>query len=578
MLVSSLGSKAVLETPLTGAVLRTLKDLPGTKKWQGSRLVFEPTPEALKFIERSFPGVQWSDDIQPALDAALYLEVHRKATTPVARPDGFRFKTTPYEHQRRAFLMSRDLEAFALFMEQGTGKTKVLIDTAAHQWAQGKIDALLVVAPNGVHRNWVDNELPVHMPDWVKWKAHWWKAPSSASKTHVAKWDEAANHDGLAVLCINVEALSHKATFDYIRGWMRHRRVMMVVDESTRIKEMTSNRTKNVLKMGEYTVSRRIATGTPVAEGPLDLFPQFYFLDQNMLGFPNFQSFKSTFAILQNVGDKTFDRWVKNPVTGKNEKKAEPIQMVVGYRDVDHLQSLVEPHSFRVLKTDCLDLPEKVYTKWPVELSKEQQRIYNELKTQLWSEVKGQLITAPMVMTKLMRFRQTIGGFPEGVVLDDQPRIAAMIEWAKSFPKTTKAIIWAAFRPELDAIATALREAFPGEGVSEYHGGIPAEIRANGLKAFQTNPDFRWFVANGQSAGVGLTLTSASQVGYYSNHYSLELRLQSEDRAHRIGQRNPVTYTDFIAPGTIEDKVVQALRDKKNLADTITGDELLSWI
>jgi SNF2 family DNA or RNA helicase len=427
-----------------------------------------------------------------------------------------------------------------------------------------------------VHRNCVDNEIPAHLPEWTEYRAAYWKAPSTASKAHQQAWDAAANHGpGLAILAVNVEALSHKGAFEEIRAWARRRKVLCVVDESNDIDNTKAKRTKNVIKIGEQALYRRIATGTPVGERPLDLYAQFAFLGPGMLGFQDFESFKRTYAKLEVVHGVEGWRWGVDPETGRLAKIKAPVERVVGFRDLNDLSERIAPHSFRVLKRDCLDLPDKVYAKWPVELTPEQATHYRELKNQLWTEVKGKLIAAPRAITLLLRFQQLTGGYPEAVPLDNNPRLHALAEYARALPGFF--IVWAHFRAELEGIAQTLRDALRGWEIVLYHGGIPQEQRARAVKAFQDGTA-RVFVGNPAAAGRGLTLTNADQVAYYSNSFSLTERLQSEDRAHRIGQKNNVTYTDFYAPGTIDEKVLDALRNKKALADVVTGDEIMQWI
>lgn len=583
--VKAFGAKALLSAPLTGDNLRILKGIPSAARWQGAKLVFEPTPDALKYVEKAWPKVEWSDDMRPALDTAIYLDLNKSDVPQPANLPDFAFKTTPFAHQLRVFKTSRDAEAFALFMEQGTGKSKVAIDTAAWLWSQGRIDFVLVIAPNGVHRNWVDNEFPAHMPDFVNYKAAFWKAPSSASKAHAARWSATTGHDGLVILTVNVEALSHEHTLKVFQSLLKKRKALVIVDESTRIKDRKSSRTKAAIKLGRLGEYRRILTGTPVTQGPLDLYSQFEFLDPDILGFENYSSFERTYAIMNVVNGAFYDAWERDEKTGRNVKVQKPVETVVGYQHTEDLQRRIEGHSFRVLKKDCLDLPDKVFRKWTVELTPQQRKLYAQFRDEMMAEFKGVVIPAPLALTRLLRFRQLLGGFLNDEPLDANPRLDDLMTWAEDL--RTKAIVWASFKPELRAIAARLRERYGDDSVVEYHGDIGGNARAQALLSFQGskesgyadhNPRCRFFVGHPVAGGIGLTLTHAKSVAYYNNDWSLEVRLQSEDRAHRIGQRDVVDYTDFYAPDTVEDRVIEALRGKRDLASQITGDELLSWI
>jgi SNF2 family DNA or RNA helicase len=229
-----------------------------------------------------------------------------------------------------------------------------------------------------------------------------------------------------------------------------------------------------------------------------------------------------------------------------------------------------------------------------VELSLNQKRLYNSLKKEVVAEFNGKTMSAPLALTKMMRLQQIIGGFftpdanqdayinsdeedrPVPVTYSPQPidevnlRVESLIELLEEV--NGKVIIWARFRAEISAITKRIHATFGRESCVEYHGGIANEDRSLAVTSFQNNPDVRFFVGHVQAGGKGLTLHAATTVVYYSNNFSLEDRLQSEDRCHRIGQKNNVTYIDMIAPHTLDDHVVKALRDKKNVADLITGD------
>ena len=300
-------------------------------------------------------------------------------------------------------------------------------------------------------------------------------------------------------------------------------------------------------------------TGTPVTQGPLDIYSQFEFLDKKILGFANFFAFRATFAVMKPV-----------PVRGRT------IQIVDKYINLDQLKNKIEPYSYRVLKKDCLDLPEKIYTKIYHGLSDEQESLYRQMADDFIASVgEQQVITAQIALTKLLRLRQIIGGFVPVDELGVKPiepnnRLKTLTDLLEDIQGST--IIWAVFKAEIAAIKNVL-----GSAAVTYYGETSTEARAEAVKAFQEGRA-RYFIGNPRAAGLGLTLTRASNVIYYSNDYSLEIRQQSEDRAHRIGQRNVVTYFDLIAEGTLDEKIIDALRSKRDIASTITGDELKAWL
>lgn len=494
----------------------------------------------------------------------------------------FEFKTTPYRHQEKALLLSAGVEYFALFMDMGTGKSKVIIDTAAYLYAQDKIDAVVVVAPNGVHRNWVLNEIPVHMPDFVDCKAHWYQATGGGKKQQ-KDWEAVFKHTGLKIFCFNVESASNKKGQSELKVCVQTERVLFVVDESQRIKTPGAKRTQFLVNLSRHASFRRILSGSPITQSPLDLYAQCKFLHPTMTGYTTYTAFKSHFAEIEQRKSKHVTS------TGR------PIYYdhIARYKNTDELERKVSLHCYRVLKKDCLDLPDKVYEKVYVELTAEQRRVYKDLldksvaalteecSIDIPPELQGapdeQLmlffatskVTAKNAMVKILRLQQVLcGSLPDDegtVTVLDNNRLKVMTDLISDIPG--KIIIWARFRNDVRLIAEMLRENY-GEGcLAEFHGGINDNDRMDGVRRFQQDDTCRFFLANQHSGGTGLTLTAASDVIYYSNDFSAEARWQSEDRAHRIGQKNNVTYHDMIAVDTVDEKILDALRDKKQVAD-----------
>lgn len=511
--------------------------------------------------------------------------------TRIITPQDFQFKTEPYDHQRTAFNRSRDARDFALLMEMGTGKTKVGIDTAAWQYAKNDINFMLVVAPNGVHRNWILREVPAHLPDWVPRRMAIWSSEMKAAekKAYQALWDP--KFTGMRILAVNVEAFGVPERF-----WRTKRNgpmkfgtelqkilnafsVLWIVDESTKIKTPGSRRTKRIIAQGKRAYSRRIMTGTPVTNSPMDLYAQFKFMGPQYLGYSNFYSFKHRYAEWQ---------------TEKNWKTDKEYETLVGYKNLDELVTNLDQCSFRVTKKECLDLPDKLYERRLVGLHEDQRRIYNKVLADSKLELKQrQEVTVANVLTKMIRLQQVLGGFipPEegeratACILDDfskLPRAKAITDIIEDsyvlHDDGGKMIVWARFVPEILALQRMLAEGYGKESVVTYHGSVDEDDRDVAIDRFQGDGRCRFFIGQQQSGGFGLTLTAASYVAYYSNDFSLENRLQSEDRAHRIGQKNNVTYFDLECLGTIDTRIIDALRSKKGLADIITRDDPSTWL
>jgi len=480
--------------------------------------------------------------------------------------DTYRYKTKPYAHQLKALKKSWAQKNYALFMEMGTGKSKVLVDNIAMLYDNGAIRGALIVAPKGVYKNWDQIEFPVHLPDHVEHTKVLWEA--NITKKKQTELDTLFDgKEELKILIMNVEAFSTSKGLDFAHSFLNIflGRALIGIDESTTIKSPTAKRTKNILTIGELAKYRRILTGSPVTKSPLDLYSQCEFLDPWLLGHNSYYSFRARYANM-----------VKRNFGGRS------VQLVTSYRRLDELGDKLDDFSYRVLKEDCLDLPEKVFTKRIVELSKEQKEIYAQLKeTALAFTEDGKVMSTVNVMTQLMRLHQvTCGTFKadDGTVKHlPNNRIQALMDCLEE--TDGKVIIWATYREDIKKIVESLKKAYGEASTVEYHGGVDATLRQKHIAQFQQEKGpTRYFVGNAQTGGYGITLTAANTVIYFSNSYDLEKRLQSEDRAHRIGQTGSVTYVDLIAENTIDERIVKALRTKVNIANEIMGEDLKNWI
>ena len=493
-----------------------------------------------------------------------------------------RFKTVPYQHQLEAYDISRDRKTFALLMEQGTGKTKVIIDTAAYLFGAGRIDAVLVVAPNGVHRNWVLNEIPTHHPEWAPYcSAYWSSTQNKVEKKAIEQLNDPA-FTGLRWLTLNVEALSSEKSRKMVEKWLLTHKTLFVVDESSRIKTPAAARTKNLLKLSIHAPYRRIMTGTPVTQAPTDVFSQFLFLDEHILGTSSYYAFKAEYSellppghgLMRHITARSGSRFTPQVVA--KDKQGQPI-----WKNLDKLQALIAPHSYRKRKVECLDLPPKVYQRAYHELDTEQEKAYKMIKDELRAQLDSGEVKILSKLEAILRLQQVNGGHrADGTSFFEKPlnnpRIKCLIDVLSEVQGSV--IIWARFVAEIKEITDALRTVYYEQTeVVNYFGEVSNADRVEAVKNFQ-NKRARFFVGQPHSGGIGLTLTAATTVIYYSNDYSLETRLQSEDRAHRIGQDETVTYVDLEAVGTIDKAIVAALRNKQDIASLVTGDPKLKWI
>ena len=475
----------------------------------------------------------------------------------------YKFKTKPYAHQKSALEKSWHKDDFAYFMEMGTGKSKVLVDNIAMLYNKGAIDAALIIAPKGVYRNWYSQEIPNHLPSHIDHKTVLWTATTSKAKDKEYQQLFKIDYD-LHILIMNVEAFSTKKGLEFATKFLNCHKTLMAVDESTTIKTPTAKRTKAIIALGKFAKYRRILTGSPVTKSPLDLYTQCAFLNDNLLGFMSYYSFRNRYAVMRqaNFGGRR-------------------VQLIAGYQRLDELAKLLKPFSDRVLKENCLDLPEKTYIERQVELTDEQNKAYATMKSSALASLKGKMATAPHVLTQLMRLHQITCGHlkndDETITEIKNNRIDALLELLEE--TEGKAIIWANYVYDIKRIVKAISKKYGEDSIVQYYGAVPADVRQKNIEKFQDpKSPARFFVGNPQTGGYGITLTAANNVIYYSNGYDLEKRLQSEDRAHRIGQKKAVTYIDLITPKTVDEKIRKALRKKINIATEIMGEELREWI
>jgi SNF2 family DNA or RNA helicase len=367
----------------------------------------------------------------------------------------------------------------------------------------------------------------------------------------------------LHILVMNVEALSTEKGVKFAEKFLRSHKTLMAIDESTTIKTPTAKRTKNIIDLGTTAKYRRIMTGSPVTKNPLDLYTQCYFLDPYLLDFASYYAFRNRYAIMKTMH-----------VRGRS------IQIVHKFQNLSELSDIVKKFSYRVLKEDCLDLPPKNWIKRHITLSKEQQKVYDQMKKTALATLNGKVTSTMTVITQLMRLQQiTCGHF----VADDgttqeikNNRITELMDVLDEIEG--KAIIWGHWQKDIQNMVDEIEKVHGPGSVVSYYGLTPQDERQDNIRKFQSDPKCRFLVGTPSTGGYGITLTAANTVIYYSNGYDLEKRLQSEDRAHRIGQKKNVTYIDIIAEKTVDEKIQESLRKKINIASEVMGEELRAWI
>lgn len=475
--------------------------------------------------------------------------------------------TPPFSHQQRVWEASRDLEAFAAFWEQGTGKSKLAIDTLGHLYTEDRVNAAIVVAPNGVHRNWITDELPTHMSPDIPLKAHAYSSQSANAAWHKEALGGLVSYDGLSFLAISYDAWMTAAGKRAVWRMMKERQCLLVLDESHRIKTPKARRTRSILAGAKYAPYRRVLSGTPVTNGPFDIYTQVKFLDPDFwnreLDIGSFTAFKAFFGI--------WDR-------GWNNAAQKEYNKLVAYQNLGELADTIKLISSRVVKEEVLDLPDKLYTKRYYTMSPTQKRVYQQIEEEAIAELDdGGVVSANLVITRMLRLQQVLCGYvpvdgdeePTDLIEPDvNPRLKLLRDTMEDI--NGKTIIWAIWTRDIDMIMEALEGI--GRTPVRYDGRVSEQDRERAKQSFK-HGEATDFVAN-SAMSEGLTLTEAKTVIYYANSYKLLDRQQSEDRAHRIGQDTSVSYIDLVCPGTRDVAVIDALVKKSAIAATILGDEV----
>ena len=461
---------------------------------------------------------------------------------------------------------SWDKDDWALFLEMGTGKTKILIDNMAYLYDRGRINGAIILAPKGVYKNWI-GEIKLDLPERIPYRI---AAYESGGGQKVARQLAKIFETGfeLHILLMNIEAIVTKTGYQVCQKFLGSHETFFIIDESTTIKNHKARRTKAALKLANYAVYRRIATGSPILQSPMDLWSQCAFLDPELLGHGDFYSFRNRYAETMDmiIGPRRFKK-----ITGIRKE------------NIPELAEKLKRFSHRIRKVDCVDLPDKIYETVEVEMSPLQAQTYKNLIDYAYVKFDKEqdYVSVEAVITLLIKLQQICSGFvrtEEGKDIDlMSDRLATLVHILGEVEG--KAIIWANFQENVRRIQKHIEGYFGKYSVVDYYGETSPHEREENLAKFQ-DPDSkaRFLVGTPATGGMGLTLVVANTVVYYSNSYNLLHRIQSEDRSHRIGQTEKVTYIDLISRGTVEEKIVAALKKKQDISKLIIDDGWKEWI
>lgn len=477
----------------------------------------------------------------------------------------FPLRLANFKHQQIEWERHRDDDARALLWQMRTGKTKATLDVACYRRVRGDIDAVLVIAPNGVHVNWVRRQLPIHMWNTVPYVAHAWQASEAAKPEHAASLERvlsAKPSEALAVLAVNSESIIHDKPAKLIGRFLRKYkgRVMLVVDESHDFRSPGSKRTKRARSLKRYCRVRRILTGTAVSNSPLAAYSQFELLEDKALGFDTFADFEGhyTYYVQERTkGGRSYDR-------------------LDHYRNLDDLQERMARWSSVVLREDVDDMPDLVMDERTVTLPERLMDAYRTLVKEMILELEdGGEVEAVDGGARLVKLQQMLGGFVvdvdgqvrELVADEDNPRLQAMLDEVRS--SDHKVIVWCKYREDIRRVVRSLSK----EGIRcvEYHGAVHSQSkRQQAIDSFNGDPGVRVFVGQPKAGGQGLDLSAADLILWYSHTFDLIERDQANERATQIGGKT-VTIKDFVTPGTVDEYILANLGEKRSVSESLAG-------
>lgn len=478
----------------------------------------------------------------------------------------FDFRLPNYKHQQEEWERHRDDDARALLWQMRTGKTKATLDLACYRYLKGDITGVLVVAPNGVHVNWIRRQLPQHMWKSVPYMPHAWQASEAKKSHHMMSLQKCLTYkEGLAILAVNSESIVQDKPSKLIAQFLKaHKgKCMLVVDESQDFRSPGAKRTKRARALKRYCKVRRILTGTPVSNSPLAAYSQFELLADGALGFTRFDDFQNEYAVFKMA--KT--------------RGGREFSQLDRYINMDKLQDKLAEWASVVLREDVDDMPSLIFDERTVLLAPEQQEQYDELTQKMILELEsGADIEATEAAVRLIKLQQILGGFAvdtEGnlqSLIDDEsnPRLQAVLNELEGSEKKT--IIWCKFREDIRRVVRTLDK--NGHRCVEYHGAIHSQQkRQEAIDLFNNDPSVRVFVGQPAAGGVGLDLSAADLIIWYSHTFNLIERDQANERATQIGGKT-VTIVDFVTPGSVDEYILANLSAKRSVSEDLAGKGL----
>lgn len=527
------------------AIVAVMRGLPGAK-YQPAEKRWHVPNSLLATLSAAMSGFmcEYHDGLTPPAEEILPPE-----DIDTADVESFAFKLKPFSHQLKAMALGVRAKRYAYLMEMGTGKTKTAIDTVNFWIEHRQVNCCLVIAPKAVLYSW-KREIEENSLDR--------RVCVITGTADEKRATLRVNRDTCEFFITNYATLRDVEMETFLSRLVSQRHAAIVFDESANIASYKSAQSKAAQRISRCTDHKLILNGTPIANSPLDAFGQFYVLDPSILGHRNFTTFKNEFAI-----------------TGGFKGKE-----IIGFKNLERLKERMNGASYRVLKKDCLDLPDKLYRVVELPVPPRMATAYKQLRDEAVLEQAGVTVAVPLVLTRLMRLQQITSGYLPAEdeygnelepILFEEDKLNAAIELVEeAVANGQKVIIWSRFLRDVKQAAEKLAHL----GARAYHGQVKDEERQAAVDAFQNDPTCRVFVGQSHTGGIGITLTAASVEIYLANSFSYLDRAQSEDRAHRIGQKNNVSIIDIVMKGTVDEYLLKCLKDKKDIASLVTGDNL----
>lgn len=483
------------------------------------------------------------------------------------------FKTIPYKHQAKEFELSAETPSRALLWQMRTGKTKVIIDTGCHLYKSGKIDAVLIIAPNGVHENWTHRELPIHHWDTILYETTTWVTSQCSAKAAITKkakerrkewlvsWQQRLKvADKLQWYAFNVDALIRPDAKKLLASLVKTKRILLVFDEAHNYRVPGSARTKAARGLAKHCVYKRILTGTLTSNSPLHTFGPYELLGPGTLGFTRYEDFKAKYAVYQM--EKT-----------KNGRQYPKLKE---YKNLEELTDSMAHISSVVTRDDCADLPSVHIRNERFELSEEQKRLYKSVHKDIEVIVDDDAITIGEMASRTMKLRQVTSGF----IIDEyrevhripgpNPRLDKLLEEVRY--SSSKVIIWCNFKEDIKIVTDALNA--EGYKTVEYHGQVGPADRQKARRAFAPGAenDVKALVGQPQAGGSGLDLSAATKIIWYSHIFNAIDKTQANERATKVGGVNIEMVHLIGAP--IDDHILESMAEGLELSDRVSGEGL----